>query len=311
MNQDNIFAILNRHVFAEEKAYLIRNITTNPERFVGMFRSTTPRLKLIQNLLQSREIRFGDALEVVIRDIIEGLGYVNLPRKVQLSENEFLNMDQYFTVPDESRFYLVEQKVRDDHDSSKKKGQIGNFESKLNYLHTLHGSSLVGIMYFIDPALTKNANYYSKKLKELSDRVGVPVQLFYNGDFFEYLSGSTESWELLRNSLLSWRNTVPDDVSLNCDLANDLDELKTLAPSLWFKLISNDLLWENGVIRCVFPEGTNLKDMSLWFAQQGSRIFWVGRTRITCRQLADLMHQKVTRHYVIDYDLPNEPQSPL
>src|SRR5260221_349845 len=37
--------ILNRHVFNEAKSRLLKSIADNPDRFVGGFRSTTPRLK--------------------------------------------------------------------------------------------------------------------------------------------------------------------------------------------------------------------------------------------------------------------------
>jgi len=66
MDQSKIIEVLNRHVFSQEKAALLQSIAKYPDRFVGVFRSTTPRLKLLQNLLQSREIRFGDALEEII-----------------------------------------------------------------------------------------------------------------------------------------------------------------------------------------------------------------------------------------------------
>ena len=65
MESSQIEEILNRHVFDEAKASLLKSIAKNPDRFVGIFRSTTPQLKLLQNLLQSREIRFGDAMEIV------------------------------------------------------------------------------------------------------------------------------------------------------------------------------------------------------------------------------------------------------
>lgn len=88
MDQTDIFAILNKHVFDEEKPYLVKNIVANPERFVGVFRSTTPRLKLIQNLLQSREIRFGDALEEIIEKLLVDMGFIAFPREIQVSKSK-------------------------------------------------------------------------------------------------------------------------------------------------------------------------------------------------------------------------------
>jgi hypothetical protein len=63
MDQRQLIAILNRHVLSnEEHAERLKKIA---DRSIGIFHSTTPHLKLMQNLLQPREIRFGDAMEKV------------------------------------------------------------------------------------------------------------------------------------------------------------------------------------------------------------------------------------------------------
>lgn len=311
MDQHDIFAVLNRHVFATEKAFLIRNIAENPERFLGVFRSTTPRLKLIQNLLQSREIRFGDALEVIIRGLIESLGFTNLPRAIMLPNGKSMDLDQYFTTQAQDRFYLVEQKVRDDHDSSKKTGQVDNFRRKLAYLKALHGNSLVGIFYFIDPSLTKNVNYYSDAFHTLKSELQIPIHLFYNGELFEFLCGSTAAWEMLASALLAWRDSVPTDVNLDCDLSRDLEELLTIEPSVWYKLAANDQLWSSGVVAVVFPNGANLKEVSLSLAQTPSLRFQVGRNRISYKELAVLIRQRLIKQYGLNYDLPKDSQGSM
>src|SRR5260221_5308343 len=138
MDQNEIIEILNRHVFSQEKVTLLQAIAKYPDRFVGVFRSTTPRLKLLQNLLQSREIRFGDAMEEVITLFLEEMGFINLDKRFLTAEDDTLACDQYFCLDNRSQFYLMEQKVRDDHDSAKKRGQITNFDKKLRHLYTQH-----------------------------------------------------------------------------------------------------------------------------------------------------------------------------
>src|SRR5574341_1431386 len=160
MDQNNIIEILNRHVFREDKAALLTAIAQSPDRFTGLFRSTSPRLKLLQHLLQSREIRFGDSMEEVVGSLLSEMGFINLPKSALTPQQVSYSFDQYFVSPDRNTFYLVEQKVRDDHDTSKKVGQIANFQAKLMHLHSVHGDRLIGIMYFIDPSLHKNENYY-------------------------------------------------------------------------------------------------------------------------------------------------------
>lgn len=145
MDQNELTEIFNRHLFREEKRTLLSKIADNPDRFVGIFRSTSPRLKLIQNLLQSREIRYGDALEEIMAKLISEMGFIHLDKGLLPNNGEKLSCDHYFTTPDRTSFYLVEQKIRDDHDSTKKRGQFENFRSKILHLSQKHGAAVVGI----------------------------------------------------------------------------------------------------------------------------------------------------------------------
>lgn len=259
MDQSDIIDILNRHVLNQEKAALLQSIADNPNRFVGVFRPTTPRLKLLQNLLQSREIRFGDALEEIFTGLISAMGFTPLTKRFQTKHDD-LSCDQYFCTPDRTKYYLIEQKVRDDHDSTKKRGQIENFRKKLEYLKTLHGTSLSGIMYFIDPALHKNERYYRKEIEALQHTLEIPVALFYDGGLFQHLQGHTETWDLLLNSLQIWRKTAPEQISLDYDTDPELavEEMAQAPGSVWHKLASTDALWEYGVLQALFATGRTL-----------------------------------------------------
>ena len=124
--------ILNKHIFESEKRELLKNMADRPERFIGLFRPSKPGTKILQHLLQSHEIRFGDALEKVIEEILKDLGYSILPKNLTTANGEQLSLDQFFT--DGKNYYFIEQKIRDDHNSTKKRGQIANFEAKLKEL---------------------------------------------------------------------------------------------------------------------------------------------------------------------------------
>lgn len=54
--------------FEKSKADLLEKIASLPSRYIGLFRPTKPKAKILQNLLQSHEIRFGDAFERVIEE---------------------------------------------------------------------------------------------------------------------------------------------------------------------------------------------------------------------------------------------------
>ncbi len=51
MEYRDAIAILNRHIFEGDKRSLLEKIAKNPERYIGLFRPTKPRAKLLQNLL--------------------------------------------------------------------------------------------------------------------------------------------------------------------------------------------------------------------------------------------------------------------
>ena len=259
--------ILNRHIFDGDKASLLRNIAERPERFTGLFRPTKPKAKILQNLLQSHEIRFGDAMEELIKAILRDLGFTILPTRALGGEGEDLSIDQYFSSG--TRYYFVEQKVRDDHDSTKKRGQIDNFESKLETLQKLHGPNLVGIMYFIDPDLMKNKRFYSQKLFEYSEFYGVELHLFYGSDLFAYL-GLPGLWTDLINWLQQWKDALPDLPEINLDLTPEasFQEIKDLENRTWRKVITNDVLWDQAIMAALFREGITLRLILEYFNQK-------------------------------------------
>ena len=165
MKYEKFKNIFNETIFEESKALLIEKIAKYPNRYIGLFRPTKPKAKILQNLLQSHEIRFGDAFEEVIEEYFKEFGYEILEKKFVNGDNDELNLDQCFKF--NNKVYFIEQKIRDDHDSTKKRGQIENFEKKLNEMISKYGErNLVGIFYFIDPDLQKNKNYYKAELKK-------------------------------------------------------------------------------------------------------------------------------------------------
>ncbi len=89
---ENIF---NKTIFEKSKPDLIRKIATYPERYVGLFRPTKPKVKIIQNLLQSHEIRFGDAFEFLIEEYLIESGFSILNKRFD-NDGDTLELDQMF-----------------------------------------------------------------------------------------------------------------------------------------------------------------------------------------------------------------------
>jgi len=68
--------IFNETIFEKSKADLLEKIANSPTRYIGLFRPTKPKAKILQNLLQSHEIRFGDAFEhFIINQCIQLASY--------------------------------------------------------------------------------------------------------------------------------------------------------------------------------------------------------------------------------------------
>jgi Mg2+ and Co2+ transporter CorA len=196
MEYKNFHDVLNKQIFESSKRDLLEKIAKYPERYIGLFRPTKPKAKILQNLLQSNEIRFGDALEILFEKYFVQFGFTNLPKKIRI-EKEYLNLDQLFK--DDKHIYFIEQKVRDDHDSTKKRGQFANFEKKINALiREYDESKLKCFMYFIDPSLTKNKNYYTAEISKIQSDYKIYTKLCYGKELWDEII-HPEIWnELLK-----------------------------------------------------------------------------------------------------------------
>jgi hypothetical protein len=221
----------------------------------------------LQHLLQSHEIRFGDALEELLEEMLRDLGYSILPKNITTDNHEQLSLDQFFT--DGENYYFIEQKIRNDHDSTKKRGQIQNFEAKLEELFKKYGNKIIGIIYFIDPDLEKNKNFYKNELSRLNEYYRIPLYLFYGKELFEFLE-APEYWENLLQWLKDWKESLPEIPEINFDIEPEksFEEIKTLEIRYWRKLLENDKLWEEGIIKAIFKNGTTFKFILNYFRDQ-------------------------------------------
>ncbi|MGC8979665.1 HpyAIV family type II restriction enzyme [Caldisericum sp.] len=287
MNYEKFCKILNKHIFEGEKKELLRRIAGNPERFIGLFRPTKPEAKILQHLLQSHEIRMGDALEEIIEEILSSLGFKIISKGIVNESGETLSLDQYFT--DGEAYYFIEQKVRDDHDSTKKRGQISNFETKLEILHKKHSTALFGIMYFIDPDLSKNKNYYLQELGRLEKFYGIKLDLFYGRELFEYLK-HPEIWDNILSWLKRWKEGLPELPEINFDTAPEesFGEIKDLELRNWREILENEILWKEGIIKAMFRKGTTLRLLLGFFKKQRTTPY---------EQLTNILTERLKEYY--------------
>lgn len=266
--------ILNKQIFDNSKINLIQKIAENPDRYVWLFRPTKPKAKILQNILQSNEICFWDALEVLFEKYFSYLWYINLEKTIKLSnpilkwnrKTEYLDLDQLFT--DWKFTYFIEQKVRDDHDSSKKRWQIDNFERKIIELLKIYNEDeLKCFTYFIDPSLIKNKNFYLNEIEKISKDYNLSCKLCYGDEFWKEIDHLEIRKELLKY-LEEWKKSIPELPTINFDEEAEInfEEIKNINPSIFRKLFSNDIIYKE-ILPIIFPEKKVLYMLKLYFQE--------------------------------------------
>lgn len=266
----------------DQKFYndLLITILLNPERYTGIFRLSNINNKIIQNITQSQEIKFGYFIENIITDYIELMGYKNLNKNLGIDEiGNYLLVDQIFSK--DKTIYIIEQKIRDDHDSTKKRGQIKNFKRKYILASKLFPDYKINAsMWFIDDTFKKNKNYYISEIKKHNNNSNIDINIFYGKNLFINLFNRIDVWEeiceyLLKNKLETDEKTlsIPDfDTSEEFFIAlknlKELGELSTMeikekgypksSKNLYKKLFGNDKKFIN-LRKELFPTEYNLK----------------------------------------------------
>ena len=258
-NYEDFAAELNAKIKSDDDLYyeLLITVIKNPQRYTGIFRVSNARTKLIQNVTQSREIKFGDFMEDVITWYISAMGYENLDKNI----SDSLKADQLFRYG--NVIFLIEQKIRDDHDSTKKRGQYNNFRKKYLALREKYpGCEINAVMWFIDDSLRKNKRYYFDQAGAEADS-GVNIYILYGGELFTGIFGRPDVWEELcahlahnkydrNNEVL----TIPN-FDTSPEILRALIRLKAEQRNLYEKLISSRP--EYVQLRAeLFPAGRNI-----------------------------------------------------
>ena len=252
---------LSKKIKSGEDFYLelLEAVIDNPSRYCGLFRLSNAKTKLIQNVTQSKEIKFGDFMEDIVTDYIGLLDYQNQSKDLGFDENgDRLNADQIFIKDD--TIYLVEQKIRDDHDSTKKRGQFANFEKKVKLIKKQHPDMhLVAIMWFIDDGLAKNKKYYLHEMS-ITSYDNTEMHLQYGGEFFASLDGGNEAWKELISHLERHRMENSTEIISIPDFGTSdeiYNALLHLSDKYWSKLLSHNLKYDL-LRKEMFSTGDNL-----------------------------------------------------
>ncbi len=267
--------VFNKTIFDASKAKLFEKVAKYPDRYIGIFRPTKPKAKLLQNLLQSHEILFGDAFEKIIEEYFIKNGYEVLDKQMNFLEDgkiRVLNIDQL--VRKNGNIVFIEQKVRDDHDSSKKRGQIDNFEAKLNAIIEKYGDkNIKSFFYFIDPGFVKNKSYYATQLIRLSDNYGIECKVSYGEEIFRELN-ILSSWEEILTHLKNWKVNIQELPEINFDLNADdsFKDIKDLPPKVFLAVFSNNDI-QKQILPVLFPENKVLILLKEYFVKKDKKVY--------------------------------------
>ncbi|UTW26377.1 hypothetical protein L8F43_01300 [Mycoplasmopsis bovis] len=131
--------------------------------------------------------------------------------------------------------------MRDDHDSTKKRGQIDNFLKKYNHVKTIYPiNNIVGIMWFVDDSFKKNKGFYNNEISNLN-KYDRNLHLFYGKELFDFFK-LPQIWDELIEHLENFEKQNEDysydmqDFELS---PNILSSLIKLPLRQWSKLTSD------------------------------------------------------------------------
>ena len=259
--QANCKAILDACILRGEKVGWVTKIVEQPDKFVG-FLHDDPVNALWAHAHRSRSARKGHALERICYLILLSFGFLIPKDEMPPSRSGgHLKIDQLFIDRLTNTVYVGEEKLRDNHDNTKKDGQLGNLREKLRWAVEYYSSAynIIGFLHFFDPYERKSLKYYERKCNEIGRELGIEVKVFYGDEFFAYL-GHPGTLQILQEWYETWRQNRPN-LNIDCDLsavesARDLEQVEA---KTWYKLLDNEKLWEKGIVKALFSTGQTLR----------------------------------------------------
>ncbi len=279
IEKEEIDRLYDKHMGDEGMAATLKDMIEKPNRYVGIFRSTNIATKVIQSSSQSREIKFGYFIEELTTEYIKALGYDTSLKKYysaeeigEIGDNNGIEYDQLFS--DGDTLYVVEQKVRDDHDSTKRGGQFENFVEKINFANVKFPQfkKIVAIMWFVDDSMKKNRKYYAGEISEkLEEWKGESICLVYGEDFFKMLKGGETAWKEMTDYLAERRKNDDGSSIINFDEDKNVYEaLLNLPGKEWNKLLRNEQLLDE-LFKDRTSENGNLQKATKERERRGSK----------------------------------------
>ena len=231
MDNTNYLRIFDKHLSEDPNIFWL-NVLNNDGlcRIVTDYQIFSPKEKMQQYYLTSMGIKLGQALEELFSVLlIEAGADFSINRREAV---EGYDCDQIFRF--NNKIVLIEQKIRDDHDSAKKRGQVDNYKHKKEELFS-NEEEVYSCMWFIDPLFYKNKKYYVEELGAEEVLYGNEIERFL-AEVFE-----DERCKGISNKLISllreYRNTIKP---VEHGEAIQIDYTQLQPKALWQFLVTID-----------------------------------------------------------------------
>lgn len=219
MTTEYFYQLMDKIILCDAEDY-IHKILKDFSRFTSNFQLLPFDYKIQSHYLTSLNIKMGYALEEVVKEYLIEQGVKFLDRRIVAGKD----CDQIFTYND--KVFLIEQKVRDDHDSSKKVGQIENYLEKREYLLN-NFPDIKSCCWFIDNDFHKNRAYYQSQLKKDELYYGNQIEIFFKEVFGDDRCKNFYNW--LSEMCYAYRVRASFQISFNIDYKNfSVSELYSL-----------------------------------------------------------------------------------
>lgn len=238
---------MNEYVPKDFVKSTLDKLADSPDRLLGVLHANSFQMGSLVSFGYSRNNSYGNAIESVFSSIIEDNGWTiedtkykfedyNLPSSLKRrSDQKSIAIDQVFSNKD--YYVFIEQKIRDDHDTSKKTGQWANYEQKFRVLNEIiQDKKVIGIMWMIDDGFNRNKDFYSNDEHMGKMNTEFPGQnfLIYGKDIDQLLnslnSDNKPYFDVFDAFLKEWHSNAPKIPELDFDkfpyqVCNALDSM--------------------------------------------------------------------------------------
>ena len=199
MDKKRIKEIFDKH-FSKLGEYFDEKVIQNKDKLFNDFYRIPLTIKdlISGTIFNTCNIRYGDFLEEIINEFLMENG-VN----ISLVDKKKGNYDLLFKIDD--ILYVGEIKIRDNHDSTKKQGQISNLIEKASLQKEKNPNiKVIAIFFFIDPNEKKNGKFYLDQLNLCVEKhIFDDGKVFYGDEIFKEL-GFYKEWNKLKNEITNF-----------------------------------------------------------------------------------------------------------